>query len=79
VALSPETKRLAGMALTALGVLLLAYAIVTGLAKGQIGTKEAAITPDIAAFIVGWFAVLIGPALWLGETPAVIRKAARRG
>ncbi len=73
-----KTKRQIGMIVTIIGVALMAYAVISGLINGQIGTKEAKITPDIAAFIVGWFAVLIGPALWLGETPAAIRKRAGR-
>ncbi|MCE4610402.1 MAG: hypothetical protein F7B17_00335 [Desulfurococcales archaeon] len=78
MASAQEPKRMVGMALTVIGILLLLYAIASGLMNGQIGTKSTAIAPDVAAFIVGWFAILIGPALWLGEVPAAIRRRAGR-
>ncbi len=82
-----DPKKLAGAALTIIGLLLLAYGIFKGLVsptavdenKGinLIGKKEG-ITTDALAVIIGWFAILIGPALWAGETPTVIKRAAGR-
>lgn len=83
-----DSKKMIGAALTIIGLLLLAYSVFKGLVapttvdndKGinLIGSKESA-SIDAISVILGWFAILIGPALWLGETPAVIRKQARRG
>lgn len=84
-----DPKKIIGMALTVIGILLLAFGILKGIAsptdiddnKGinLIGTnKTNELKLDAAAVIIGWLAILIGPALWFGETPAVIRKAAGR-
>ena len=78
MASAQDPKRMAGMALTLIGALLLLYAIASGLINGQIGTKSTGITFDIAALLIGWFAILIGPALWLGEVPAAVRRRAGR-
>lgn len=81
-----DAKKIVGMGLTALGVLLLAYGVLKGLIStgggdiALVGSKDTAdVQLDALAMIIGWFAILIGPALWLGETPAVIkRQVARR-
>ena len=74
-----DPKRTLGLILTILGIALMGYAIIVGLSKGSIGVKNSqTIAQETIALIIGWFAVLAGPALWLGETPAAIRKAVRR-
>ena len=72
-----EGKQVIGAVLTIGGLLLMAYGVVSGLMNGSIGSKEA-LTSDAVAIVVGWFAILIGPALWLGETPAAVRARAGR-
>jgi hypothetical protein len=62
----------AGLALTLLGVLLFLYAIAEAVAQGHIGSREAW-TPGAEAILVGWFLLLIGPALAFGETPASLK------
>ncbi|MCE4603853.1 MAG: hypothetical protein F7B20_02665 [Aeropyrum sp.] len=68
-----EPKQVVGLILTVVGILLLAYGIISGLQKGVIGSAEG-LTTDAASMIIGWFAILIGPALYFGEAPAAIRK-----
>ncbi|GBF08855.1 hypothetical protein apy_05800 [Aeropyrum pernix] len=72
-----EAKQAAGALLTVVGVLLILYAIYSGFVNETIGSTEK-FSADAAAMIVGWFAVLIGPALLFGETPAAVKKAAGR-
>ena len=67
-----ESKRILGMVLTIGGLALIAFSVIKGLTTGSIGSKEG-LNIDAAAMILGWFAILVGPALWLGETPAPIR------
>lgn len=73
-----DAKKALGALITAVGLLLLLYALAGGAGDKAIGSKETLQTEAIAA-ILGWFAVLVGPALWFGEAPAVIRKAAQGG
>ena len=62
-----------GWLLIAIGIIAFIYAFAEGLVKGHIGSKES-FTGDAAAIIVGWFSLLIGPALAFGETPVAIRR-----
>lgn len=80
-----DAKKIVGMGLTAIGVLLLAYGVLKGLTSmggegvALVGSKETAdMQPDALAMIIGWFAILIGPALWFGETPTVIKRQVTR-
>ncbi len=68
-----STKELAGIFLTALGLVFYLYAIVDGSMKGAIGVKGSV---EISAVLIaiGMLAILIGPALWLGEVPVAIKK-----
>ncbi len=68
-----DAKRGAGAVMTIAGMLLFLYALVAGALRGHIGSK-AAWTPDAVAVIVGWFLIMIGPALYFGSTPARILK-----
>ena len=65
-------SKTAGLALTALGVLLFLYAIAEAVTQGHIGSREAW-TPGAEAIILGWFLLLIGPAIAFGETPAAVK------
>ena len=68
-----QAVRALGYILMALGIILFIYAFAIGPSKGYLGSKES-MTADTAALIVGWFSLLIGPALAFGETPVSIRK-----
>ena len=68
--------KLLGLALTALGLLLFAYAFAVGAAKGQIGSAKEW-TPDAIAVLAGWFMLMIGPALYFGKTPSSIVQAVK--
>ena len=70
-----DAKQAIGIILTALGLLLLLYSLAMGAGDGAIGSKEQLQGESIAA-IAGWFAILVGPALYFGEAPAVLKKAA---
>jgi hypothetical protein len=35
--------------------------------------KPAGLAKDSASLIVGWFLVLIGPAIWVGEVPKILK------
>ncbi len=82
-----DFKKIVGASLTIIGLLLLAYGVFKGLVSPTSVNKEKGInligSPenpefDAIAVILGWFAILIGPALWAGETPTAIKRAARR-
>ncbi|MCS7108898.1 MAG: hypothetical protein RMH77_06795 [Sulfolobales archaeon] len=68
-----KTKEAVGIALTGLGLILYLYTIVIGGMRGAIGVRG---TNEINAILIslGMYAVLIGPALWLGEIPVAIKK-----
>ncbi|RUM46929.1 MAG: hypothetical protein DSY37_04130 [Hyperthermus sp.] len=66
---SMAAARALGAALTILGLLLFAYAIVVGASRGQIGSQQHW-TSDAVAVILGWFLLIVGPALYFGKTPA---------
>ncbi len=40
--------------------------------------KPAGLNKDSASVILGWFLVLIGPAIWFGEVPQILRPGAGR-
>lgn len=65
--------RALGWLLIAIGIIGFIYGFGEGLAKGHLGSKTA-LTSDAVAIIVGWFSLLIGPALAFGETPVAIRR-----
>ncbi len=66
--------RAVGAALTVVGLLLFAYAFAVGAQKGVIGSKDQW-TSDAVAVLVGWFLLMIGPALYFGKTPSSIVQA----
>ncbi len=68
-----------GLALTWIGLALLLYALASPFIYGKpyIGSKEAW-TPDAIAVILGWFMVIIGPAIAYGERPVAIEKMIKR-
>jgi hypothetical protein len=72
VAQSAAVKAL-GWLLIALGIIAFAYGFTEGALRGHIGSKTA-FTSDAAAIIVGWFSLLIGPALAFGETPVALKR-----
>ena len=71
----PLVNRVLGLALTAIGVLLFTYAVAAALGKGHIGSREVW-TSDAVAILVGWFLLLIGPAVAFGEAPAAVKPTA---
>ncbi len=62
-----------GIIITLIGLALLVYAFYEGAVNGSIGNAGETSKAAWAA-IIGWFAILIGPALWEGETPVTIKK-----
>ena len=75
-----EAKQALGAAITLIGILLMLYAIAAGFQQGQIGNNETkSMATDAMAMIVGWFMVLLGPALWFGEAPAAVRPESSSG
>lgn len=66
-----------GIALTVLGILLFGYAVAAAFGKGHIGDKQAW-TPDAVSILVGWFLLMLGPALAFGETPASVQAEVER-
>lgn len=67
-----------GIIITVLGVLFLAYAFYAGAANGAIGEGGNKINTDALLALTGWFFILIGPALWAGETPVSIKGKLKR-
>lgn len=68
-----KTKELIGLILTALGLLLYIYTLIEGGMKGMVGVSgRVELTPILMA--LGMYAILIGPALWLGEVPVAVKK-----
>ena len=74
--MAKATKPL-GMAITFLGLALLLYALYAGATGGSIGSAGGMDSTAWAA-VIGWFAILVGPALWEGETPASIKRKLKR-
>lgn len=67
-----NARKALGLALTGLGVLLFLYAAAVAVAKGHLGSRQAW-TPDAVAVLVGWFLLMLGPAIAYGEAPASIK------
>ncbi len=66
-----------GAALTIIGLLLLLYVFIVGAQNGAIG-EPGKMNRDAWLAIIGWFAFIIGPALWAGETPVAIKQKLKR-
>ncbi|MEB3779224.1 MAG: hypothetical protein GSR85_03225 [Desulfurococcales archaeon] len=73
-----EARSAVGAVVTILGLIFMLYVLAKGASTGAIGSEEA-VNRDAALLILGWFMVLAGPALWFGEAPAKVRRAAGRG
>ncbi len=79
-------RRAVGLLLTGLGLILMLYALASPFIYGKpcIGdcvTKKADERqwyPDTVSAILGWFLLIIGPAVAYGEAPVAIEKAVRR-
>ncbi len=67
-----------GAVLTIVGIGLLAFAFTAGAINKHIG-EGGKISFDAWMTIIGWFLIIIGPALWFGETPAAIKEKAKAG
>ena len=67
-----------GAIITILGIIFLAYVFYVGAEHGMIGSTSPKMTTDAWLALLGWFFVLIGPALWLGETPVAVKKRLKR-
>ena len=74
--MAKATKPL-GIVITLLGLVLLIYALYAGATRGSIGSAGGMDQVAWAA-VIGWFAILVGPALWEGETPVYIKKKLKR-
>ncbi|MCE4602146.1 MAG: hypothetical protein F7C08_00905 [Desulfurococcales archaeon] len=72
-----DPKQAIGAALTIIGLLIFLYVIASGAGSGAIGSEDAT-SSDALMTIAAWFMILAGPALWFGETPAVIKRRAGR-
>ena len=72
-----DLKSATGAVITILGLILFLYIIVDGVQKGAIGSKDE-VSTDALLTILAWFMILGGPALWFGETPAIIKRKAGR-
>ncbi|BEP16893.1 hypothetical protein PYJP_02450 [Pyrofollis japonicus] len=66
-----------GALLTAIGLILMIYAFVIGPIHGKIGSKSAW-TSDAISMILGWYFIIVGPALYFGEAPAKLRREAAK-
>ena len=66
-------RKVLGIIITLAGLVLLAYAFYEGAVNGSIGNAGETSKAAWSA-ILGWFAILIGPALWEGETPVSIKR-----
>jgi len=73
---NPAVKAI-GAILTIGGLLILLYVFYIGATKGMIG-EPGQMSRDAWLAIIGWFAFLIGPALWAGETPVAIKEKLKR-
>jgi len=73
-----------GYVLVIIGVILLIYAFTAGALAGYIGgacanTKCTAHNWNATSYsaIIGWFLILIGPALIFGEAPELVKQKVR--
>ena len=62
-----------GLALTVIGVLLMLYSFAVGPFHGHIGSSKTW-TGDAISLLLGWYFIIVGPALYFGEAPAKIRR-----
>jgi len=67
-----------GAILTILGIIFLIYVFYYGATHGAIGSSQAKMTTEAWLALLGWFFILVGPALWLGETPVAVKKRLKR-
>lgn len=70
-----KLRAILGAAVTVVGLVLVVYALAAGAFEGRIGSEEG-FTGHAAAAILGWFMILVGPAVWFGEAPVAITRAA---
>lgn len=73
---SPAVKA-AGAIITILGIIFLLYVFYIGAVNGTIG-EAGKLKTDAWLALAGWFFILIGPALWAGETPVAIKEKLKR-
>ncbi len=68
-------RRALGLTIAAVGVALLLFALAAPFIYGKpyIGDKSSW-TPDAVSIILGWFLVIIGPAVAYGERPVAVEK-----
>lgn len=75
--MSSTVLKAVGAAITILGIIFIVYVLYDGAANGTIG-EAGKINTDAWLTLLGWFFILIGPALWFGETPVSIKKKLKR-
>jgi len=69
-----KAREALGLIITVLSLLLFAYEILyVGLVSGSIGIKGQVAT-DAILISAGFLLIILGPALWLGEVPATLKK-----
>ncbi|MFN3268022.1 MAG: hypothetical protein ACK416_02055 [Zestosphaera sp.] len=69
-----KAREAIGLIITLLSLVIFAYEILyVGLTGGRIGVKDE-VTSDAILISTGFLLILIGPALWLGEVPANLKK-----
>ncbi len=69
-----KAKEVIGLIMTLLSLIIFAYEVFyVGLTGGRIGVKGE-VTSDAMLISAGFLLILIGPALWLGEVPANLKK-----
>jgi len=88
-----KAREALGAALTIVGIVLLAYGFTVGGLHGHIGSsvkpvfnkEKGTITvegsewaSDSISLVLGWFFIIIGPALWFGEVPTALKAKVRR-
>ncbi|MEM0014860.1 MAG: hypothetical protein QXS42_03610 [Zestosphaera sp.] len=67
-------KEVLGLVITILSLLIFAYEILyVGLTVGGIGIKGQ-VAADALLISAGFLLIILGPALWLGEVPANLKK-----
>jgi len=66
-------REVVGAVITILGILLIGYSLTAGAIHHAIGVAGK-VSGDALSAILGWFLVIIGPAVWFGETPVALRR-----
>ncbi|MEB3773244.1 MAG: hypothetical protein GSR82_06150 [Desulfurococcales archaeon] len=80
-----QAAKALGYTLVIIGIVLLIYAFTIGALHGHMGAcanaKCTAREWDASAYsaIIGWFLILIGPALIFGEAPEIVKEKVREG